>query len=290
VETGEVYQCEHRVKMASGDYRWHLSRGVPVRDERGKIIRWYGTATDIHAMKRHTDQLERSNRDLQEFAFVASHDLQEPLRKIEILGDLLIESAANLDMAQRDRLARMRSAASRMRAMLDGLLQYSLSTAQALELEPLGLSEIITAVLVDLEPRLRQAGACVELGPLPVVAADPAQLRLLFHHLIDNALKFQSPGGEPRVKLSARLCTPDQVEILVEDNGIGFDPGYAGRLFQPFQRLGRWTEYAGDGIGLAICRRIVERHGGGITARSTPGQGACFILTLPTRHNDERGN
>jgi PAS domain S-box-containing protein len=503
VETGEIYQVEHRVRMADGSYRWHLSRGIPFRDGQGQIERWFGTATDINDLKRaeeelrnrneglallsdtagellqsidpaslldrlfgrlafllgleiyvhyrlsedgshlilkalsgfpsevhkdmqrlklrqgvcgtaavrrqpivvenvqqsadkranlirslglnayvcypliargkligtlsfgtrsrahfepaaldllqaasnlvaaailrnqdeaalqaYTKRLESSNRDLQEFAFVASHDLQEPLRKIEAFSDALLQKATKLDERQQDHLERMQKASERMRSMVDGLLQLSRLTTRARPFELVDLSKITAEVVSDLELRIRRTGGTIELGDLPEVEADPVQMRQLFQNLIGNALKFRRPEVQPVVRVWARQRTTDdgrrttddrrrtvdgeapatasgprsavggqvssgqpfvdhyseitnKIEIIVEDNGIGFDEELAGRLFQPFQRLVGRSEYEGSGMGLAICRRIIERHGGEIIARSQKGQGTSFIVTLP---------
>lgn len=286
IATGEIYQVEHRVRMAGGSFRWHLSRGVPVLDEQGRITRWFGTATDIHDQKLaeenlrvYAEKLEQSNRDLQEFAYVASHDLQEPLRKIEAFGDSLLQSETNLKERERDYVERMRKAAGRMRDMVDGLLQLSRVTTQGRPFVRVDLSQVAAEVLSDLDYQIRRTAGQVEVGELPVVEGDPLQLRQLLQNLIGNALKFHRPNTSPWVKVYARRLSKS-VQILVEDNGIGFDQGMVERMFQPFQRMVGRSEYDGSGMGLAICRRIVERHGGEITARSEKGQGATFIVTL----------
>jgi signal transduction histidine kinase len=256
------------------------------------------------ALQQRRLELERSNRHLQEFAFIASHDLQEPLRKIEIIGDAVLQNTAGLDERQRDRLARLRAAASRMRCLLEGLLQYSLSTAQGQVYEPVALDKTVAEVLASLELEILEEQGIVEVGSLPVVEADPVQMRQVLRHLISNALKFHKPGVPPVVRVWCDATTSDWgaatghstlvsspqslVAIVIEDNGIGFNDRHASRLFQPFQRLvGRSDkgelEFPGSGIGLAICRRIVESHGGQITAQGINGQGAKFILMLPVK-------
>jgi PAS domain S-box-containing protein len=293
VESGQTYQIEHRVRMRNGEYRWHLSRAVAGRDENGQIIKWFGTATDIHdvkqvedVLKTYTVELERSNRDLQEFAFVVSHDLQEPLRKIETLGDMIAEGANNLTEQQRDKFDRLRKSTGRMRHMIDGLLQLSRLSTRAQPFQQVDLSKIIEEVLSDLELRIKQAGGVIEVAELPVIEADPLQMRQLFQNLVGNALKFQPPGGKPHVKISSCQPTPVSVQISITDNGIGFDESQIETVFQPFKRLVGKSEYEGSGIGLAISRKIVERHGGEISARSMRGKGAAFIITLPISQND----
>jgi PAS domain S-box-containing protein len=291
LKTGETYQIEHRVRMANGSYRWHLSRGVPVLHENGQIVRWFGTATDIHdvklaeeQLKDYAERLERSNRELEQFAFMASHDLQEPLRKIEMFGDLLLERATSLDVLERNHLERMRNAAGRMRDMVTGLLQLSRIATQGKPFISVDLSQVISEVLADMEHEIRRTGAKVSHSALPVVEGDPVQLRQLMQNLISNALKYHPPDTTPEVKIYADQL-PRKVHIIVKDRGIGFEQEDAERIFQPFQRLVRRSEYDGSGIGLAICRRIVERHAGNIAALSKPGHGTTFIITLPIQHS-----
>lgn len=287
VATGTVYQIEHRVRMANGSYRWHLSRGIPMRDENGHVVRWFGTATDIHEsklaeekLKDYAARLERSNRELEQFAFMASHDLQEPLRKIQVFGDLLLDRAHSLEGPEREYLDRMRNAAGRMREMINGLLQLSRVNTQSMPFTDIDLSQVTHEALSDLAVQSRETGGHVDVDALPVVKGDALQLRQLMQNLIGNALKYHKPGIPPRVKISASQ-TADTAQIFVEDNGIGFEQEHAERIFQPFQRLVGRSQYEGSGMGLAICRKIVERHGGEISAQSEPGQGTTFIIRLP---------
>jgi PAS domain S-box-containing protein len=300
VETGEVYQIEHRVRLADGSYRWHLSRGVPMLDEQGGILRWFGTATDIHdlklaqeQLKKYAEQLERSNRELEQFAFMASHDLQEPLRKIEMFGDLLLERAEVLNDRERNYVDRMRNAAGRMRDMVEGLLELSRITTQGQPFIPVDLSQLTLDVLHDLEAQIQRVNGNVDLHGLPIVDGDPLQLRQLMQNLIGNALKYHQPDTTPEVKVYS-TTSMETVHIHVEDRGIGFHQEDAERIFQPFHRLVGRSQYEGSGIGLAICRRIVDRHGGEIVAVSKPGAGATLIVTLPihqpetTRHESRK--
>jgi light-regulated signal transduction histidine kinase (bacteriophytochrome) len=239
-----------------------------------------------------TGQLERSNRELQDFASVASHDLQEPLRKIQAFGDrLTAKCGTQLSVEGRDYLQRMHGAAGRMRRLIEDLLTFSRVTTRALPFEEVDLSRIAADVLDDLETRIEQSGGRVEVDPLPILQADPLQMRQLIQNLLSNGLKFQTPDQPPRVHLSAAIVQEEKPEqeptamcrISVKDNGIGFDERYLDRIFTVFQRLHSRTEYAGTGVGLAICRKIAERHGGSITAHSAPGQGAEFIILLPLK-------
>jgi signal transduction histidine kinase len=232
-------------------------------------------------VRERTAELECRNRELQEFSYVASHDLSEPLRKIQTFGSLLEAKSANLmDEQSRDYVSRMTGAANRMQELLDALLRYSRVDTKGQEFRPARLHDVVKDVTGDLEVEIRKVGAHVEIGPLPSVNGDPNQLQQLFQNLIANALKYHRSEARPRIKIFAEEDKGDY-RIFVEDNGIGFDEKYLGKIFQPFQRLHGKNEYSGSGIGLAICKKIIERHGGTITAKSTPGKGSTFIVTLP---------
>lgn len=232
-----------------------------------------------------TTELRRSNRALEEFASVASHDLQEPLRKIQQFGDRLDKKLGPvLDETNRDYLRRMLDAAGRMRALISDLLTYSrVSTKVQLPVR-VNLTDVVRGVVGDLDGRLQQAGGRVECGELPELDAEPTQMRQLFQNLIGNALKFQKPDVPPVVRVAGQIVEGDggpRVEIEVADNGIGFDEKYSDKIFHLFQRLHGRDEYEGTGMGLAIVRKIVEQHGGAIAARSRPGEGTTFVVTLP---------
>ena len=227
-------------------------------------------------------RLEQSNRELEDFAFVASHDLQEPLRKIRTFGDLLEQKWGDrLDADGRDYLARMRSAAGRMQALIHALLQYSRIATKPEPASRVALGPLVREVLSDLSIPLGESRGSVAVGELPTVVAGPVQMRQLFQNLLGNSLKFRG-DAPPEIRVWASPAPRGPwVEIRVQDNGIGFDQGYLPRLFQPFSRLQGRSEYEGTGMGLAICRRIVERHGGTITATSAPGRGSTFTVLLP---------
>ena len=263
---------------------------------------------DISRRKRVEESLREawgkllhSNRDLESFAAVASHDLQEPLRKIQTFGERLQgSSGAALGEEGLDYLGRMIDAAGRMRALIQDLLALSRISAKTGTLVPVDLGRVAHEVVADLDLRITQNGATVEVGPLPTIEADGLQMRQLLQNLIGNALKYRRPEEPPVVKVwngypsaSAESGETEPganglCQINVEDNGIGFDEKYLDRIFNPFQRLHGRDRYEGSGIGLSICRRIVERHGGTITARSAPGHGSTFIVRLPLRQRPEK--
>jgi len=227
-------------------------------------------------------QLEAKNQELQEFAFIASHDLQEPLRKIKAFGEMLVRRP--IDETGRDFLDRMIDASARMQTMLDGLLEYARVNYTGKDFTESNLNELAREVVNDLEYRIMQAGGRVELGELPSVEADPSQIYRLFQNLIANSLKFHRPDIAPQVRISAEE-TADNVVLRFKDNGVGFDEQLRDRLFLPFSRLQGRSQYEGSGMGLAICRKIVERHAGRIAAEGRPGEGAVFTITLPKKQS-----
>ncbi len=253
-------------------------------------------------LQRTAAALKRSNEELEQFAYIASHDLQEPLRKVQGFGKMLQESAGDkLDEQSRDFLQRMFAAVDRMRDLIDGLLAYSRITTKASPFERVDLNQIAQEVLSDLEMRIQQTDGEVIVHDLPTLDADPLQMRQLLQNLIANALKFHRPNEPPRVELwaesldghapgagngQARGC-----RLFVRDHGIGIAPEHQGGLFTPFRRLhGRSSPYEGTGIGLAVCWKIAQRHGGRIDVQSQPEQGATFIVTLPCEPPDPQGD
>jgi PAS domain S-box-containing protein len=240
-------------------------------------------------------ELARSNEELAQFAYVASHDLQEPLRKIQAFGDrLAAKCAISLGAEGQDYLRRMQDAARRMSSLIDDLLSYSRVATTAKPFKRVNLNEVAHEVVEDLETRIQRTGGHVEVSSLPVIDADPLHMRQLLQNLIGNALKFHKPDVPPVVRVFGHqhASSPGTkngetnggvCEILVQDQGIGFDEKYLDRIFTVFQRLHGRGEYEGSGVGLAICRKIARRHGGDITAQSTPGEGTTFIVTLPVK-------
>jgi PAS domain S-box-containing protein len=231
-------------------------------------------------------KLAQSNAELEQFAYVASHDLQEPLRKIQAFGDRLkTKYEAGLGQEGMDYLTRMQSAAARMQVLIQDLLSLSRVASNSKPFTSVDLGDVIRTVVSDLEMRIQDVSGRVEVGTLPAIFGDRGQMAQLFQNLIGNGLKFRKPEENPVVRVESKLQTlPNGAagwQIAVEDNGIGFDEKYRDRIFQIFQRLHGRNEYEGTGIGLAICRKIVDRHGGVITANSSPGAGARFVITLP---------
>ncbi|MBN1831172.1 MAG: response regulator [Deltaproteobacteria bacterium] len=229
-------------------------------------------------------RLEELNKELQEFSFVASHDLREPLRKIRTFGDMLVaKSGAILEEGSKDYLKRMQRAVARMQDLLNSLLGYSRVSTKMEPLRETDLGRSVKTALSNLEIMIKEKNARIEIDELPTIIVDRVQMVQLFQNMIENALKFNREDEPPHVKIYGKANHESETcEICVEDNGIGFDEMYLDKLFVPFQKLhGRDSVYDGMGMGLAICRKIVKRHGGEITARSKLGQGTTFIVTLP---------
>jgi PAS domain S-box-containing protein len=237
--------------------------------------------TSEEALRLLARRLDRSNRDLEEFASSASHDLREPLRKVQAFGDRLKTKYGDaLPPEGHEYLGRMIGAADRMESLVDGLLALARVGAGEKPFSGVELAAVVRGVISDLETRIEQSGGRVELGSLPMIEAEPTEMRQLLLNLVGNAIKFHKPGRPPEVLVCAELGG-GECRLIVKDNGIGFEEKYLDRMFEPFQRLGKLSEYEGAGIGLALCRKIADRHGGGITGRSVPGEGSTFVVSLP---------
>ena len=281
---------EEPILTATG-LRYLHTKKIPILDAQERPLFLLGISEDIteekesvEKLRRATLELARSNAELGHFAYVASHDLQEPLRKVLAFGDRLKAVAgAALGPEGLDYLERMTGAAQRMRRLIDDLLALSRVATSSEPFAEVDLSEVLREVLSDLEMRNEASKATVVVDDLPTLSAVPVQMRQLFQNLLANAMKFRRPDAAPRIEVRAKPIagSPAQVEILVIDDGIGFEEKHADRIFGAFQRLHSRTAYEGTGIGLAICRRIAERHGGTIKAYSRAGEGATFVVTLP---------
>ena len=233
-------------------------------------------------LKAYADELERSNQELQNFAFVASHDLREPLRKIQIFGSRLQERYSDiLDKRGLDYLARMQSSSARMETFIGDLLAYSRLSRNTQVFEIIDLHQTLQNVTEDLKFQIQENDANIIFNGLPAIEANPTQMQQLFQNLLSNAIKFRQENKALLIEIHSQMIETNSLQIEVKDNGIGFEPEYAERIFGMFQRLHGRSAYEGTGIGLAICRKIVEQHHGTITAVSQPKQGATFILTLP---------
>lgn len=282
-------------------YIWMVAN--PREDSERGTFDILGTVMDISRQKAYEDQLmqftvelQRSNQDLEQFAYVASHDLQEPLRKIRAFGDRLTSKyGALLEGPGTDYINRMQSASARMQALIEQLLSFSRFSQPGIVFEKLNMNAVLREVIDDLDVQIRREGADIRIGTIPSLPGEHSQIKRLMQNLISNAIKFCKPDTKPIVEVSASTLNSGQVTemfnvqaqrleyvmIEVKDNGIGFEEKYKEKIFNIFQRLHGRTEYEGTGIGLAICRKIAGNHGGMITARSIVGTGSEFIVILP---------
>jgi PAS domain S-box-containing protein len=308
-QRGEVSAYEAKYVRKDGSFFHGLATGVAILDAQGKPAGAVGCIKDISDRKRaeqqlaeQAEELARSNAELEQFAYVASHDLQEPLRKVRAFGDRLNAKFGGLLPEQgRDYLARMVNASERMQTLINDLLQYSRVTTKAQPFAPVDLNEIARQVVSDLELQVERQHGRIEVGSLPTIDADHTQLRQVLQNLIGNALKFRRQTEDPVVQVRGEVVpagemasgesaqSAELLQLTVEDNGIGFDRKHAERIFGVFQRLHGRDAYEGTGMGLAICRKIAERHGGSLTADSAPGKGTTFTLTLPVEQPEGIG-
>lgn len=296
-----LFQFECRMKHKNGEWRWLLVREIVFkRTVNGKISEVLGAALDITERREmeeklfnQTMELRQSNKSLEEYAYVASHDLKEPLRKISTFGDrLFTTSAALLDNEARNYLEKIISSSKRMQQMINDLLSVSMITGNK-EFEMFSLKTVLDDVVQTLDYKIEEHKAIIQSDNLPEANIVPSQFRQLFQNLLSNSLKFVRPGVQPRITVTHKYLSPreaksynlvkanEYLEIDFKDNGIGFDTQFTEKIFTIFQRLHSRSEYEGTGIGLAICRRITENHGGTIIARSKPGAGSTFIIIIP---------
>lgn len=278
--TMRVSPAQDEVKI-----RWML-QDVTERYELTKALSAVNENLEERVHER-TSELIRINQELHDFAFTASHDMQEPLRKVTAFAALLKDRYSSLLPEEgNDYLDRIMRANERMNDMLQGLLSVSRVTTRAEPFQSIDLNHIIEGVIFDLELPIEQAHAHIEIEKLPELEADPNQLRQLFQNLLSNAIKFHESGKPPHVRVWSEKSSED-VTLMIKDDGIGFDGSYAEQIFQPFRRLNSPAAYRGSGMGLTICKKIIERHHGEIRAESTPGDGTTFYVTLPIRQPEE---
>jgi len=298
------FKANYRIVRPNGEIRYVSTTAKLKDDEIGEGFSYLGNTQDVTQLKETQRKLEEkinelnvSNKDLEQFAYVASHDLQEPLRKIRAFGDRLTSRyAANLNEEGQDYIARMQNAAERMQGLIDDLLAFSRVTRQAKEFSPVDLNELISKVINDLDYTIESANAKILVSVNnEQVDGIASQLAQVFQNIISNSLKFVKPDIQPIININSQKLigadipvngvSPHQLYSVttITDNGIGFDESYAGKIFDLFQRLHSRAEYKGTGIGLAICKKIIENHSGFIFAKSTEGQGASFFIVLPLK-------
>lgn len=311
VRTGKNYDAVFLIRRASdGAYRWHRSLGVALRNDCGEIIEWIGTLTDIHEQKvfaeeleavvsdrtrklnksnklleQKNTELEKSNKELESFNYIASHDLQEPLRKIQTFISMIREWEMEGEMADKY-LTKIFTSAERMSQLIQDVLIYSRLSVED-QFSETDLHSVVTNVLNDYELAIIEKKAMIEISGLPVINAIPLQMHQLFSNLLSNSLKYCST--HPKIEISGNIIQEknadgqmaDYLGIVFSDNGIGFEPQYREQIFTLFQRLHSKTDYSGTGVGLSICKKIIDQHRGSIAAASELGKGATFTIKLP---------
>ncbi|MEO5336237.1 MAG: PAS domain S-box protein [Magnetospirillum sp. WYHS-4] len=288
---GIPHAIDHRIVLPDGRIRWVHQEAIAVRGADGRADRLSGTVQDIterkegeETLRRAVQELTRANIQLERFAYVAAHDLQEPLRNLVSYSQLLDKRhGASLEGDGRDFLALIIGAATRMRILVSDLLTYSRLDTRSQTFRRVDLIDAVTLAETNLKDAIAETNAQIVVAPMPQIRGDEMQVVLVFQHLISNAIKYRREGIVPRVQIEARLEGNEWV-FSVKDNGIGIEPQYFDKIFEVFKRLHSTAEYPGTGIGLAICRRVVERHGGRIWVDSTPGQGSTFSFALPIRN------
>jgi PAS domain S-box-containing protein len=303
MQTGNTYKAEARIKGKDGSYRWFHVQGEPIRDEKDKIVKWVGAFTDIHEqklaegllrqseekleflVKKRTEELERSNEDLQQFAHVASHDMKEPIRKIKIYSELISEEFnEQINSQAKHYLSKIQNASDRLLVMMDGVLRYAGMDGFLQDIETIDLNNILQTVETDLEMVIQKKNAVIMRDGLPKIEGYPVLIYQLFYNLISNALKFSKTGIHPIIEVTCSqesYMNSSYFRLIVKDNGIGFEQEDAEWIFQSFARLNARENYEGTGLGLSLCKKIVDRHHGFLSAIGRPGVGAEFIILLP---------
>ena len=309
---------EARLRRSDGSYCWHLVRVSPKKDNDGAVLIWVGTVTDIHQQKMANemleqrvrertkelqlinDELESSNMELQQFASVASHDLKEPLRKIHMFSNLIKEKYfSEAESGAINYIDRIINSSARMTTLVNDLLSFSRLSVNQL-FRPTNLDQLLMDILADLELVIQEKNAVINVSELPEIEAVPGQMRQVFQNVLSNALKFSKKDTPPVINVQAETIAEKSIEspasedgnycrITISDNGIGFDEQYRDKIFTIFQRLHTREKYEGTGIGLAITKKIVDKHGGIITATSAENVGSTFIIVLPILQKDSGG-
>ena len=280
LETGEPLHTEHRFRRADGQYRWHLSRAQAMRDDRGATSMWIGSSTEIHEQKEKEEALRRANEDLQQFAYAASHDLQEPIRNVAVYSEIVEKRYHDrLDAEGLQFLGFLKEGGRRLATLVNDLLAYTRAGVGEIPDRPVDSAAVLQHTLASLAEAIRESGAVVTYENLPEVYMGESHLHQVLQNLIGNALKYRD-SKPPRIHVSA-VGRGASWCFAVADNGIGIEPQFKEKIFGVFKRLHHDRSYSGTGIGLAICQRVVERYGGKIWVESEPGQGSTFYFTVP---------
>jgi PAS domain S-box-containing protein len=301
---GESFDIEFRIRRADGVHRWFKTRAIPLRDNNGQLVEWFGSNTDIDDVKRASEELaavnaeledrvkartaalEAANRELEAFSYSVSHDLRAPLRSVDGFSKILLQDhGEQLDAEARRVLGVVIRNVQQMGRLIDDLLAFSRVSRKELERQPVDMGKLARAVAEVLRAAEPERAIEVDIGSLGGTLGDSGLLRQVWVNLLGNAFKFTRPADRPRIEIRCEQVD-GECRYTVRDNGVGFDPAYADNLFKPFQRLHPTAEFEGTGIGLAIVARIVQRHGGRVSAEGRPGAGATFGFSLPTSKED----
>lgn len=280
ISSGDPFEMVYPLRSAGGEFGTFLTRVQPVKDHEGQVVRWFGTNTDITDQRRTEEDLRRMNRELEEFAYVASHDLQEPLRMVNIYTQQILKTLRTDDAKLNMYAGFVQQGVTRMEALIRDLLTFSRSVhSEELPVGTANLQASLAEAFSVLKNRIEETGAVIHASSLPAVRGDTAQMAHVFQNILSNALKYRKPDIVPEIHIDA-VFDRDKWIVSVRDNGIGFEPRYSERIFGLFKRLHK-DEYPGTGLGLAICKRIVERCSGRMWAEGRPGEGATFYFSLP---------